>query len=706
MNLPLFEADRLAKLIPDISLSKLFNLDDSALSEKLKNNQENIQRAKNLKQISLGNDLPAEVIQKARRLEGNVRNTGIHACGVIITPSDITEYVPVALAKDTNMYCTQYDNSVVEEAGMLKMDFLGLKTLTLIKDAVAFVKERHGVDLVPDEFPLDDEKTYELFQRGETVGVFQYESPGMQKYMRELKPTVFADLIAMNALYRPGPLEYIPSFIKRKHGEEEIIYDLEATKEYLEETYGITVYQEQVMLLSQKLAGFTKGEADTLRKAMGKKKFDLLEELKPKFLNQGNERGHETEKLEKIWRDWEAFASYAFNKSHSTCYAWIAYQTAYLKANYPAEYMASVLSNNMNDIKQVTFFMEECKRMGVPVYGPDVNESNFKFTVNQEGAIRFGLGAIKGVGSGPVDSIVEERSENGPFLDIFDMTKRIDLRKCNKKAFEGLALSGALDSFTNIHRAQYFVEENNKSFLANAIKFGANHQESINSSQVSLFGEASGVATPAPTIPQTAEWSSLQQLNKEKEVVGIYISGHPLDDYKIDVDNYKNREFTIAAIITEVEHRHTRKGDPFGTLMIEDYNDSTKLFLFREDYGKFKDYMSEGAFIYLTGKVQPKRWKQDEFEFKVHKMDFLSNLREQKTQALKIKLALNQVNHRFIEDIDRVFKEHQGKYPVKFNVFDTVNDIEIDMPSRFVRIDINEKLLKSLKAFDVDYSLV
>ncbi len=720
MNLPLFEADRLAKLIPDVSLGKLFKLDDAALADKLKNNQESIQRANQLKQIAQGNDLPAEVIQKARRLEGNVRNTGIHACGVIITPSDITEYVPVALAKDTDMYCTQYDNSVVEEAGMLKMDFLGLKTLTLIKDAVAFVKERHDVQLVPDEFPLDDEKTYELFQRGETVGVFQYESPGMQKYMRELKPTIFADLIAMNALYRPGPLEYIPSFIKRKHGEEEIEYDLEATKEYLEETYGITVYQEQVMLLSQKLAGFTKGEADTLRKAMGKKKFDLLEKLKPQFLNQGHERGHDKDKLEKIWRDWEAFASYAFNKSHSTCYAWIAYQTAYLKSNYPAEYMASVLSNNMNDIKQVTFFMEECKRMGVPVLGPDVNESNFKFTVNKAGAIRFGLGAIKGVGGGPVEAIVEERNENGPFVDIFDITKRIDLRKCNKKAFEGLALAGALDSFTNVHRAQYFAEENNRTFLANAIKFGANHQESINSSQASLFGESSGVATPAPKIPQVEEWSSLQQLNKEKEVVGIYISGHPLDDYKIDIesfcsgsieninnlDQFKNREFTIAAIITEVEHRHTRKGDPFGTVVIEDYNDSTKLFLFREDYGKFRDYMSEGAFIYLVGKVQPKRWRQDEFEFKVHKIDFLSSLREQKTQALQIKLALNQVNHRFIQDIDQVFKEHQGKYPVKFNVFDTVNNMEVDMPSRFVRIDITPELLDSLKAFDVEYSLV
>ena len=721
LDLPLFEADRIAKLvptIPGISLAKIFNLPKPELAEKLKNNADDISNVKQLEQISTGSDLPAEVIHQARNIEGTVRNTGIHACGVIITPGDITNYVPVAVAKDTGMYCTQFDNSVVEEAGLLKMDFLGLKTLTLIKDAVKFVQQRHNLNLVPDDFPLDDEKTYELFQKGETIGVFQYESPGMQKYMRELKPTVFADLIAMNALYRPGPLEYIPSFIKRKHGEEKINYDLDACAEFLEETYGITVYQEQVMLLSQKLAGFTKGEADTLRKAMGKKKFDLLEELKPKFLNQGAEKGHDKGKLEKIWRDWEAFASYAFNKSHSTCYAWIAYQTAYLKANYPAEYMASVLSNNMNDIKQVTFFMEECRRMGVEVLGPDINESEFKFTVNQDGAIRFGLGAIKGVGSGPVDAIVEERKENGPFIDIFDVTKRINLRYCNKKAFEGLALGGAFDSFKSVHRAQYFAEENGKTFLSNAIKFGANHQESLNSSQVSLFGEDSGVATPAPTIPQVPEWSSIQKLNKEKEVVGIYISGHPLDDYKVDIDsfctgtihniinlnNYQGREFVIAAIITECEHRHTRKGDPFGTILIEDYNDATKLFFFQEDYGKFKTFMSEGSFIYLTGKVQPKRWG-NEFEFKVSKIDFLSNMRTQMTQALKIKVSINDINYRFIEDIEKVFLQHEGKYPIKFNVFDTINNMDVILPSRFVRIDINDQLLNQLKQFDIEYSL-
>jgi DNA polymerase III subunit alpha len=721
LDLPLFEADRIAKLIPDISLNKLFKMNDMELNEKLKNNNEDIQRAKQIKEIASGTDLAAQVVQKAVNIEGTVRNTGIHACGVIITPGDITNYVPVAVAKDSDMYCTQFDNSVVEEAGLLKMDFLGLKTLTLIKDAVKFVKDRHAVELDPENFPLDDEKTYELFQRGETVGVFQYESPGMQKYMRELKPTVFADLIAMNALYRPGPLEYIPSFIKRKHGEEAIIYDLDACEEYLKETYGITVYQEQVMLLSQKLAGFSKGEADTLRKAMGKKKLDLLEKMRPQFLDEGEKRGHDRKTLEKIWRDWEAFASYAFNKSHSTCYAWVAYQTAYLKANYPAEYMASVLSNNMNDIKQVTFFMEECRRMGVDVLGPDVNESNYKFTVNKEGKIRFGLGAIKGVGSAPVDALVAERKENGSFKDVFDIVKRVNLRQCNKKAFESLVLAGAFDSFQGIHRAQYFVEDNGKSFLSNLLKFGANHQESQDSSQFSLFGESSGVASPAPTIPRVEEWSTIQKLNREREVVGIYISGHPLDDYRVDIKSFcsgtigqinnlaenKGKTFIIAGIITEAEHRYTRKGDPFGTIQLEDYNDTTKLFFFKEDYGKFKHFMQDGLFIYIEGTIMPKKWDKEgnDLEFKVSRIDYLSSLRKQQTKYLSISVPVKGVDHRFIEDVEKLLTEHEGNYPIKFKIYDTVNNLEISMPSRFVKVDVSDELIKALEKSKLDFCL-
>jgi DNA polymerase III subunit alpha len=715
MDLPLSEADRLAKLVPDISLAKLFKLSDAELADKLKNNQEEINKAKELKLIAEGRDQVSKVLNQARKIEGSVRNTGIHACGVIITPGDITNYVPVALAKDSDMYCTQYDNSVAESAGLLKMDFLGLKTLTLIKYAVKNVKERVGIDLVPDEFPVDNEKTYELFQKGETVGIFQYESPGMQKYMRELKPTVFADLIAMNALYRPGPLEYIPSFIKRKHGTEKIVYDVDDCEEYLKETYGITVYQEQVMLLSQKLAGFTKGEADTLRKAMGKKQKDVLDKMKPAFIERGSEKGHDPVKLEKIWKDWEAFASYAFNKSHSTCYAWIAYQTAYLKANHPAEYMASVLSNNMNDIKQVTFFMEECKRMGVPVLGPDVNESNYKFTVNKEGAIRFGLGAIKGMGSAPVDAVISERNENGPYLSIFDFAKRVNLRLCTKKAFESLAYAGGFDGFKNIHRAQYFKEDSNgRLFLENVMKFGASFQESENSSQVSMFGEATGTKMPEPEIPKAEEWGSIYKLNKEKEVIGIFISGHPLDDFRVeiesfcngsiamlnDMDNHKNKDLLIAATVTEAEHRFTKNGDPFGTLVIEDYTDSYKIFLWRENYLKFKHFLTPGAFIAIKGKIEVPPRRSD-LELNITTIEMLQNLREQRANSIHLRINSKAIDQILISDLNKTLLAHEGNCTVHFSIYDELDEMEVKMPSRTIKVDPSNQLCSELKKFDL-----
>ena len=719
LDLPLPDADRIAKLVPDISLGKLFKMSDPELAEKLKNNQEEIAKAKELKALAEGDNLSAKVINRARQLEGSVRNTGIHACGVIITPDDITNFVPVATAKDSDMYCTQYDNSVAESAGLLKMDFLGLKTLTLIKYAVKNVFETKGIVLDPDNFPIDDEKTYELFQRGETVGIFQYESPGMQKYMRELKPTVFADLIAMNALYRPGPLEYIPSFIKRKHGEETIVYDVDDCEEYLKETYGITVYQEQVMLLSQKLAGFTKGEADTLRKAMGKKDRPTLDKMKPAFLERGGEKGHDATKLEKIWKDWEAFASYAFNKSHSTCYAWIAYQTAYLKANYPAEYMASVLSNNMNDIKQVSFFMEECKRMGVPVLGPDVNESIYQFTVNKEGAVRFGLGAIKGMGSGPVEGIMAARAEGGPFVSIFDMAKRVNLRLCNKKAFESLAFSGGFDSFKNVHRAQYFKEDNSgKTFLENAIRFGASFQESENSSQASLFGDATGTKMPEPEIPKADEWGSVYTLNREKEVVGIFISGHPLDDFRIEIDafcngkvgmlndmeQHKNKDLLIAATITEAEHRFTKNGDPFGTLTIEDYTDSYRIFLWRENYLKYKHFIAPGAFIALKGRIEVPR-NRKELEFIINNIDMLQDLKENRAKNVNVKLTTKQIDHALITDLNKLFLAHEGKCNLTFTIQDSLDNIEINMPSKSFKVDPNNSLFKELKRLNIDYKL-
>ncbi|MES2589616.1 MAG: DNA polymerase III subunit alpha [Bacteroidota bacterium] len=719
MDLPLFEADRIAKLVPDISLGKMFSLDDAGLLAKLKNKHEDFDQVKQLKQIAEGSDLQAQVLQQAINLEGSVRNTGIHACGVIITPDDITNYVPVALAKDSDMFCTQFDNSVAEEAGLLKMDFLGLKTLTLIKHAVNNVRETKGIELDPDTFDIDDVKTYELFQRGETVGIFQYESAGMQKYMRELKPTVFADLIAMNALYRPGPIEKIPSFIKRKHGDEEIVYDVDACEEYLKETYGITVYQEQVMLLSQKLADFTKGEADTLRKAMGKKQRAVLDKMKPLFIENGTKKGHKAASLEKIWKDWEAFAEYAFNKSHSTCYAWIAYQTAFLKANYPAEYMASVLSNNMNDIKQVSFFMEECKRMGVPVLGPDVNESQYLFTVNKAGAIRFGMGAIKGLGSAPVDAMIEER-KNGNFTSIFDLAKRINLRLCNKRAFESLALAGGFDSFRNTHRAQYFKEDlNGRLFLENAMKFGASYQDNANSDQTSLFGEASGTEVLEPEIPKADEWTSMYKLNREKEVVGIFISGHPLDDFRLEIDSfctgnvamlnnpneYKNQDVYIAGIITECEHRMTKKNQPFGTLVLEDYTDSTKIFLFGENYLKFKHFFVVNNFVCIKGKFELPSYRK-EYEFVIHSIDLLHDLREKRASLLDLKVSTKSINQLMIADLNNLFLSNAGNCKVRFTIFDPLDGIEITMPSKTVRVDVNNDFVKQLKNFDLEFSLM
>ncbi|MGV6862017.1 MAG: DNA polymerase III subunit alpha [Putridiphycobacter sp.] len=720
LDLPLHEADYLAKLVPDMKLAKIFGLDDVALADKLNDNQEDIARANELKNTSKGNDLKAEVINLARVLEGSMRNTGIHACGVIITPDDITKFVPVALAKDTNMYCTQFDNSVAEDAGLLKMDFLGLKTLTLIKDACKIVKERHGIELVPDDFPLDDEKTYELFQRGETVGVFQYESAGMQKYLRELKPTQFSDLIAMNALYRPGPLEYIPSFIRRKHGTEEITYDIEASSEYLEETYGITVYQEQVMLLSQKLADFSKGEADTLRKAMGKKKLDLLAKMKPKFLDNGEKNGHDRKALEKMWVDWEAFASYAFNKSHSTCYAYVAFQTAYLKAHYPAEYMASVLSNNMNDIKTVSFFMEECKRAGIPVLGPDVNESQYKFTVNKEGAIRFGLGAIKGVGSKPVASILEEREKDGEFKSIFDMATRVDLRACNKRVFENLVLGGAFDSFGTTHRAQFFVEDTTgRPFIETVSKYGAKFQENKNSSQVSMFGGDSEIDVPEPQPPIVDEWPSLTKLNKEKEVIGIYISGHPLDDFKLEIDSFcvgsvadlkemdnnRGKALSLAGIITSAEHRTTKHGKPFGTFEIEDYSDSHKQFLFGETYLKIKHLLNIGTFVYITGKIDTKKWG-DGLEFHLNTMELLADVKEKRTKSIVLSVEQSDITDSLLDELFDTFEANKGNCQLKFEVKDFKSKTTLKMPSKSMKVEINKTIIHKLNEYRVfDYRL-
>ena len=723
LDLPLFEADRIAKLIPGMKLKKMFSLDEKGLKDKLRS--EEIELVNELKRLSDGNDLSAETINKARVLEGSVRNTGIHACGVIITPSDITNYVPVSLAKDSDMYVTQFDNSVVESAGLLKMDFLGLKTLTLIKHTVKIVKARHGVELDPESFPLDDEKTYELFQRGETVGIFQYESPGMQKHMRSLKPTVFADLIAMNALYRPGPMEYIPSFINRKHGTEDIEYDLPAMEEYLAETYGITVYQEQVMLLSQKLADFTKGEADVLRKAMGKKQIAVLAKMKPKFIEQASKNGHDAKKLEKIWKDWEAFASYAFNKSHSTCYAWIAYQTAYLKAHYPAEYMASVLSNNMNDIKAVSFFMEECKRSGITVLGPDVNESYSKFSVNDEGNIRFGMAAIKGVGGSAVKAIIDERKENGKFVSIFDLSKRVDLRVANKKAFDGLILAGGFDSFTETHRAQYYVQdEKGSTFLEKALKFGNKYQESQNSSQVSLFGEASDIQLPEPIIPECETWGTMELLGKEKEVVGIYISAHPLDDFKNelkfcnanlayfkeDLAKFAGMNLSFAGIITDVQHRVSKAGKGWATFIIEDYNESHEFRMFGEQYMKFRHFLVPTSFLFVKTIVKPGWVNKDtgiagepRIEFSDFKL--LHDIMDEMCKKITIQLPLHEVTENKVKDLQHLFVTNTGKQQVIFTVWDGAEKIELSITSRNTKVNITNELLSTLEKEQISFKL-
>ncbi|MDB4015269.1 DNA polymerase III subunit alpha [Flavobacteriaceae bacterium] len=722
LDLALNEADRISKLLPNIKLSKIFGLPEKDLKKLLRADE--FIKVKEFLALGEESSLSGETIQQAKVLEGSLRNTGTHACGVIITPDDITKFVPVATAKDSDLFVTQFDNSVVEDAGLLKMDFLGLKTLTLIKDTVKLVQYKHNTTLDPDTFPLDDVKTYELFQRGDTVGIFQYESAGMQKYLKDLKPTVFADLIAMNALYRPGPLEYIPSFVDRKNGKEEISYDLDDMEEYLQETYGITVYQEQVMLLSQKLAGFTKGEADVLRKAMGKKIHALLAKLKPQFIEGGKANGHDPEKLEKIWKDWEAFASYAFNKSHSTCYAWIGYQTAYLKAHYPAEYMAAVLSNNMNDIKQVTFFMEECRRMGLNVLGPDVNESFYKFTVNDQQAIRFGMGAIKGVGRGAVETIIEHRKD-ACYTSVFDLTKRIDLRAANKKAIENLTLAGGLDSFGNYHRAQYFNPDGDGIlFLEKAIRYGAKHQENLNSSQTNLFGDDSQEQIQEIKIPECESWGTLELLKKEKAVVGIYISAHPLDDFKremkylssatfnilSDLDPLVNRDLSFGGIINDVEHLITKTGKGWGKFTIEDFSDQYEFKIFGEDYLKFRHFILPNNFVGLrlrvvegwrnreTGQLGPARIQFNNFEM-------LHDTLKTNVKKITLMFEVKQLNESKIQDLKTLMRTYKGDKGLYVDVFDTEEKIKLTLPSRKQRVEVSNELLLALEERNIYYRL-
>jgi len=716
MNVPLNEVDRVAKSFPQ-QLGASLNgvLHEGKVSDKLADSfsKEDMDRAVQFRKLAEGDDNVGQMIRAAKRIEGSIRNTGIHACGVIITPDDITNFVPVSVAKDSDLLVSQFDNSVAEDAGLLKMDFLGLKTLTIIKDAVKFVKETRGFELDIEEIDLEDQETYKLFHEGETIGIFQYESPGMQKHLKELKPNKFEDLIAMNALYRPGPLQYIPAFINRKHGREEITYDLPDMEEYLKETYGITVYQEQVMLLSQKLAGFSKGQADKLRKAMGKKKKKIIDEMYPKFLEGCLANGHPEDKIKKIWGDWEFFASYAFNKSHSTCYAYVAFQTAYLKTHYPAEFMTAVLNHNKSDTSKLNFFLRECKRMQIPVYGPDINLSGINFTVNQKGEIRFGLSALKGLGAGPAEEIISER-EKGRFVDIVDMTKRVNLRAINKKTMESLAYAGAFDSFGK-YRSQYFTEsEKYETFIEHAIRFGSSYQNQKESSQSSLFGDLSDAMLSEPVIPESEPWLKTYMLEREKEVTGIYISGHPLDDYKMELENYVNcalsqatkmidSEMKIAGIVTDAFHGVSqRNGLGYARITIQDYAGSFDFGVYNEDYEKYKNLLTVGQVLYVVGKHQKYRGSDRAF-FKLFDVRLLASVSDDLTKSLTLRIPVMTLTEEMIGELKTLCNNNPGSHTLNMKVVE--ERAALDFSVSAFKVDINSSFIEKIREMGLSYKL-
>lgn len=717
LDLPLPEANALAKLVPErpgIELNNIMNapLDgDKGLKSYLQSDE--IEDVKKLRKIAEGKDLQANVIREALILEGSVRNTGIHAAGIIIAPKDLTEIIPVATSKETDLLITQFEGKIIEDAGVLKMDFLGLKTLTVIRDALLLIEQHHGVKIDIDTIPLDDKKTLELYQRAETNGTFQFESVGMQKYLKDLKPDKFEDLIAMNALFRPGPLAYIPEFIDRKNGRKRIAYDLPEMEEYLKDTYGITVYQEQVMLLSQKLAGFTKGEADVLRKAMGKKDRATLDKMKSRFI-EGTKKNNLSEKIcEKVWTDWEAFAQYAFNKSHSTCYAFVAFQTAYLKSHYPAEYMSAVLTHNLSNIDKITFFMEECRRMNLRVLGPDVNESHYNFAVNDRGEIRFGLGAVKGVGEGAVQSIIEERKKNGAFSDIFDLAQRVSTKAVNKRCLESLAMAGAFDCFAGIHRAQYFVGDSKDPMpgIERVTKFASAFSMNTSSMSNTLFGEDHHDTITVPALAQAEPWNSLEKLRREKEVIGFYISGHPLDEYRFEIDNFcthkidelkdieklKEKEISIAGILTEVNHRMSKTGKPFGSFTIEDFSGSTQLVLFGSDYGKLKEFLIQESFVFVRAKVQTRFNQADSWEVRPYSIQFLSDVSDKMAKSITLKIAAEKVNERFISSLNEILTAHPGNTIVKFSIEDSTENFSVELPSKKLKVKTNKALIDLLQ---------
>ncbi|MDH6356305.1 DNA polymerase III subunit alpha [Parabacteroides sp. PF5-9] len=704
-KLPLAESNRLAKLVPDrIPDVKKISLKAA------------IAHVPELKEAATSSD-PAmrDTLKYAQMLEGNVRNTGVHACGVIIGKYDISDVVPVSTAKDKEtgeeMLVTQYEGSVIEDTGLIKMDFLGLKTLSIIKEAVENIQSTTGEKIEIENINIEDPKTYELYSAGKTTGTFQFESAGMQKYLRELQPTKFEDLIAMNALYRPGPMEYIPSFIARKHGREAISYDLPVMERYLKDTYGITVYQEQVMLLSRLLANFTRGESDELRKAMGKKLIEKMNKLKTKFLDGGKANGYEESVLLKIWADWEKFASYAFNKSHATCYSWVAYQTAYLKANYPSEYMAAVLSRNISNITEITKFMDECKAMGIQVLGPDVNESSLKFAVNKKGDIRFGLGAIKGVGESAVMNIMEERKK-GSFTNIFDFVERVNLSSCNKKNIEALALAGAFDNF-GIQREQFFTPGNKEGelFLDILVRYGNKYQMDKNTAANSLFGDDNSIDIAKPEIPSCERWSDLERLNKEKELVGIYLSAHPLDEYQIilsyvcntgvvelnEKENLKGRELLFGGIVTAFREGMTKTGKPYGIVKIEDFTGNAEIALFGNDYIEYSKYCRLGMYLLFTGRVEPRRWREEELDLRIGSIRLLQDEKDKMIEKINITIPVHGLDETIITELSVLIKSNPGNTLLYFKVVDGERNLSLDFFSQTIKLDVTHELIHFLE---------
>ena len=721
LKLELSEANRLAKMVPEapkMTLKKAYKENPDLEKEKQ----------------SL-NPLISKTIQFAETLEGSIRQTGVHACGILISRDPLTDHIPIMPTEGESLMTTQYDGHFVEPIGLIKMDFLGLRTLSIIKTCLDNIKKSKHIVLNENEIPLDDEETFKLFTRGDTTGLFQFESPGMKKHLRALQPNRFEDLVAMNALYRPGPMEYIPSFIRRKLGEEPIEYDHPMMEPYLKETYGITVYQEQVMLQSRALGLFTRGQSDTLRKAMGKKKFELLAELKgkfvegcknnPDFVQGAKEKGKDVEELvNKIWGDWEAFASYAFNKSHATCYSWVAFQTAYLKANYPSEYMAAVLSRNLTNVEQLTIYMNECKRMGINVLGPDINESMLQFSANKQGDVRFGLAAIKGVGEAAVESIIAERTKNGRFKDIYDFIERVDYSLVNRKCLENIAYAGGYDSISGFSRCKFFGvdqrDNNGVTYIEQLMRYGQRYQSEKNNAQQSLFGGDTGTTdiTP-PVIPACAEWSQLEKLNKEREVIGLYLSAHPLDDYKVIIrnmcktqvgdldhlDELKGKEIAVAGMVVAVQNLTTKTGKPWGKFKLEDYNGTHEFALFGKDYENFRKYLFSDYFLFIRGRVQPRPYNDQELEFRITSMMQLSELQEA-VKEVHVQLAVEEITRDLIARMGRSVKEAKGNTLLRLNVYDRQAQVSLNLFSKSYKVSLTQGLVSFFEDNDIKYTVI